>query len=197
MEIYILMINIHKMWMTILWFSLFIVSIMYNIGSSDSKEECKTNHSELIETQVECLLKYPAIGSSTDPSTGSSTDPSNKAECKTNHPELIETREECLSAFESDLMLLPVCSGDLRLNNCTGGSDPATCEVGYSPIAQEMGRGNTGDNPSTNIAFKCKWNTSAERGGGSDNCDPWNKISIDGTHHIVDPENPIELCRIV
>lgn len=80
------------------FFACFVFSIFYNIGSSDSKEECKTNHPELIETQAECKTNHPGLietqaeCSSKYPTTCSSTD-STKAECKTNHPELIEHSE--------------------------------------------------------------------------------------------------------
>lgn len=40
---------------------------------SSSKEECRTNHPELIETREECRTKYPSTGGTTISSSGSSS----------------------------------------------------------------------------------------------------------------------------
>lgn len=52
----------------IIFFILFLFTLINHITYKDSKEECKTNYSRLIETQAECLSTYPNICSATGPS---------------------------------------------------------------------------------------------------------------------------------
>ena len=147
------------------FFLLSVILILYIIGSSDSKEECKTNHPELIETQAECSSKYPTTGPTTDTGSGGGSD--SKEECKTNHPELIETQAECKTSHP-DLIEQSECQCDggagipdcpanfqIRQPNCNNGATPVTqanCETGYTRVASGQ-----------NIAYKCKWNSAAVR----------------------------------
>ena len=155
------------------FFLLFVILILYIIGSSDSKGECKTNHPELIETQAECSSKYPTQGPTTD--TGSGGGSATKDECKTNYPELIETKSECLSSFPigySDFDMLPSCEGFIYGTpyntmgySCNSplsdaGIPPNTpCSQRYLPI-EDLG-----------IAYQC---VAADPSSPSGICNSWN-----------------------
>jgi hypothetical protein len=162
----------------------FLISIIYILSRSDSKEECKTNFPALKETQAECLEAYPTTG------------PITKSQCKTTFPELMETKAECLAAHPNDLMEtnsqginIPDCPTDMKHRdpNCsaaaTGETTPiteTTCVQGYTSATRR-----------SPYAYKCKWNTAADRGGTA-SCDSWNMIN----NGQLDPDDPPELCRI-
>ena len=116
---------------------------------------------------------------------------SSKSECKTNHPELIETQAECKTSHpelieQSECQCdggagIPDCPANfvIRDDNCNQDATQANCETGGTQVAGQ------------NIAYKCKWNSAAARGGVAA-CDPWKKIDPANP----DPANPIEYCRI-
>jgi len=157
------------------FFACFVFSIFYNIGSSDSKEECKTNYPELIETQAECKTNHPGLietqaeCSSKYPTTCSSTG-STRAECKTNHPGLIEHSECGDESVGPDTTNVDLCVGTLVTDaNCNantppGGWTPDTCSQKYLRVSIP---GDTSMTlPPLNLAYQCTL--------GNSNCNSWN-----------------------
>ena len=137
------------------FFACLVFSIFYNIGSSDSKEECKTNYPELIETQAECSSKYPTTCSSTG---------------STNHPELIEHSECGDESVGPDTTNVDLCVGTLETgDNCdadppAGGWTPDTCSQKYLRVSIP---GDT--SMSLNLAYQCTLGP-----GGTPHCNSWN-----------------------
>ena len=175
----------------------FLISIIYILARSDSKEECKTNFPALKETQAECLEAYPTTCPTTVPITESQCKTTfsvlieTKDECKTKFPELIETKDDCLENYPTDLMEISQCnSGGMPFCPADSKSRPLSCNDATTEEARPITeatcvQGYHAPDPNFNWAYKCKWNVGY---AGSDAaCDTW---------HWNEGVMEVERCRI-
>ena len=109
------------------------------MGCESSKSECKTNHPELIETQSECIQKFP-----------------NNLILKSG---CANTLDQCMQKFPNNLMAIYNCdylaAGAAYGNadcNIFSGTDETSCNNYYSIIQGPEFEG-------SELAYQCVWDT--------------------------------------